>query len=99
MGLCPRLKFDTQRSVDLPPLQGKNIVGTLIGLLTDSEEEVVVEAARALKCVFFSSSFFILATNNKRLSVVCTVHPHTSNKGTLIPGQTTEVHRTGRVLL
>lgn len=34
-------------------LQGKNVVGTLIGRLTDSEEEVVVEAAGALRCVFF----------------------------------------------
>ena len=32
-------------------LQGKNVVGTLIGRLTDSEEEVVVEAAGALRCV------------------------------------------------
>ena len=49
-------------------LQGKNVVGTLIGRLTDSEEEVVVEAAGALRCVFFGvfvSSFFFLATNNK----------------------------------
>ena len=30
-------------------LQGKNVVGTLIGRLTDSEEEVVVEAAGALR--------------------------------------------------
>lgn len=32
-------------------LQGKNVVGTLIGRLTDPEEEVVVEAAGALRCV------------------------------------------------
>jgi len=30
-------------------LQGKNVVATLIGRLTDSEEEVVVEAAGALR--------------------------------------------------
>ena len=30
-------------------LQGKNVVGTLIRRLTDSEEEVVVEAAGALR--------------------------------------------------
>jgi hypothetical protein len=30
-------------------MQGKNVVGTLIGRLTDSEEEVVVEAAGALR--------------------------------------------------
>ena len=32
-------------------LQGKNIVGALISRLTDSEQEVVVEAAGALRCV------------------------------------------------
>ena len=32
-------------------LQGKNVVGALITRLTDSEEEVVVEAAGALRCV------------------------------------------------
>ncbi len=32
-------------------LQGKNVVGTLIGRLTDSEEEVVVEATGALRYV------------------------------------------------
>jgi hypothetical protein len=30
-------------------LQGKNVVGTLIRRLTDSEEEVMVEAAGALR--------------------------------------------------
>jgi hypothetical protein len=39
-------------------LQGKNVVGTLIGRLTDSEEEVVVEAAGALRCVFSSVFLF-----------------------------------------
>jgi hypothetical protein len=34
-------------------LQGQNVVGTLIGRLTDSEEEVIVEAAGALRCVSF----------------------------------------------
>ena len=33
-------------------LQGKNVVGALITRLTDSEEEVVVEAGGALRCVF-----------------------------------------------
>ena len=32
-------------------LQGKNIVGALITRLSDSEEEVVVEAAGSLRCV------------------------------------------------
>lgn len=32
-------------------LQGKNVVGALISRLTDSEEEVVVEAVGALRCV------------------------------------------------
>jgi hypothetical protein len=32
-------------------LQGKNIVGALITRLTDSEEEVVLEAMGALRCV------------------------------------------------
>ena len=32
-------------------LQGKNIVGSLITRLTDSEEEVTVEAVGALRCV------------------------------------------------
>jgi hypothetical protein len=31
-------------------LQGKNVVGSLITRLSDSEEEVVVEAAGALRC-------------------------------------------------
>lgn len=39
-------------------LQGKNIVGALITRLTDSEEEVVVEAAGALRYVF---SIFIFS--------------------------------------
>lgn len=32
-------------------LQGKNVVGALITRLTDSEDEVVVEAMGALRCV------------------------------------------------
>lgn len=38
-------------------LQGKNVVGALITRLTDSEEEVVVEATGALRCVlvFYAS--------------------------------------------
>ena len=34
-------------------LQGKNVVGALITRLTDSEEEVVVEAVGALRYVFW----------------------------------------------
>jgi hypothetical protein len=42
-------------------LQGKNIVGALITRLTDSEEEVVVEAVGALRYVlrFFFATFFL----------------------------------------
>lgn len=32
-------------------LQGRNVVGALITSLTDSEEEVIVEAVGALRCV------------------------------------------------
>lgn len=32
-------------------LQGKNVVGALITRLTDSEDEVMVEAMGALRCV------------------------------------------------
>jgi len=35
-------------------LQGKNIVGALITRLTDSEEEVIIEAAGSLRCAFLS---------------------------------------------
>ena len=37
-------------------LQGKNVVGALITRLTDSEQEVVVEAAGALRYVLCSSN-------------------------------------------
>ena len=37
-------------------LQGKNVVGALITRLSDGEEEVVVEAAGALRCVRLSLS-------------------------------------------
>ena len=44
-------------------LQGKNVVGALITRLTDSEEEVIVEAVGALRYVlrllFFLNFFFI----------------------------------------
>ena len=41
-------------------LQGKNVVGALITRLTDSEEEVVVEAVGALRYEpFFSTLFFL----------------------------------------
>lgn len=36
-------------------LQGKNVVGALITRLTDGEEEVVMEAMGALRCVLLSS--------------------------------------------
>ena len=39
-------------------LQGKNIVGALITRLSDSEEEVVIEAAGALRLVVLSLIFF-----------------------------------------
>ena len=42
-------------------LQGHNVVGTLIGRLTDSEEEVIVEAAGALRCVSFFCFLFCCA--------------------------------------
>lgn len=35
-------------------LQGKNVVGLLINRLSDSEEDVVVEAAGALRLAFFN---------------------------------------------
>ena len=35
-------------------LQGKNVVGALITRLTDSEEEVIIEATGSLRCVFLS---------------------------------------------
>ena len=37
-------------------LQGKNVVGALITRLTDSEEEVVIEAVGALRYVFWRTS-------------------------------------------
>ncbi|KAI0299778.1 ARM repeat-containing protein [Russula brevipes] len=42
-------------------LQGKNVVGTLIGRLTDSEEEVVVEAAGALRNLCIDGGYEICA--------------------------------------
>ena len=36
-------------------LQGKNVVAALITRLTDDDEEVVIEAAGALRCVLFST--------------------------------------------
>lgn len=44
-------------------LQGKNVVGTLIGRLTDSEQEVIVEAAGALRCVLSFFLFFIFPSS------------------------------------
>lgn len=38
-------------------LQGKNIVGSLITRLTDSEEEVVIEAMGALRCATLLLAF------------------------------------------
>lgn len=40
-------------------LQGKNVVGSLITRLTDSEEEVVAEATGALRCEELSSPVFM----------------------------------------
>lgn len=40
-------------------LQGKNVVGALITRLTDSEEEVVVEAVGALRCAPIRVASFI----------------------------------------
>jgi hypothetical protein len=50
------LKLDLQQSVESTRtlLQGQNVIGTLISRLTDSEEEVIVEAAGALRCVLLS---------------------------------------------
>lgn len=45
-------------------LQGKNIVGTLISRLTDSEEEVVVEAVGALRCVCLRVIFLCPRAND-----------------------------------
>jgi len=42
-------------------LQGKNVVGILITRLSDSEEEVVVEAAGALRYDFFLTLYIIAA--------------------------------------
>lgn len=44
-------------------LQGKNIVGALISRLTDSEQEVVVEATGALRFVPLSCSAAQLDTH------------------------------------
>ena len=38
-------------------LQGKNVVGELITRLSDSEDEVVAEAAGALRCVIIACTF------------------------------------------
>ena len=51
--------------------QGKNIVGLLIRRLTDSEEEVVVEAAGALRFVVGGLSFFELYSRSKRTRNLC----------------------------
>jgi len=42
-------------------LQGKNVVGALIARLTDNEEEVVIEAAGALRYVELHMSLVGLA--------------------------------------
>jgi hypothetical protein len=41
-------------------LQGKNVVGALITRLSDSEEEVVIEAVGALRYMSLCRSLFIL---------------------------------------
>ena len=50
-------------------LQGKNVVGALITRLTDSEEEVVVEAVGALRCV--SPIFFLKMRHSSLLVEIC----------------------------
>lgn len=49
-------------------LQGKNIVGLLITRLSDEVEEVVVEAAGALRCVILSKKLIL---ESKYRSEIC----------------------------
>ncbi|KAH9065579.1 ARM repeat-containing protein [Lactarius vividus] len=62
-------------------LQGKNIVGTLIGRLTDSEEEVVVEAAGALRNLCIDGGYEICAEmyNKNILAPLATFIPKISS--------------------
>ncbi|KAF8506519.1 ARM repeat-containing protein [Russula emetica] len=62
-------------------LQGKNVVGTLIGRLTDSEEEVVVEAAGALRNLCIDGGYEICAEmyNKNILAPLSTFVPKISS--------------------
>ncbi|KAL6304032.1 ARM repeat-containing protein [Sparassis latifolia] len=62
-------------------LQGKNVVGALITRLTDSEEEVVVEAAGALRNLCIDGGFDICAEmyNKNILASLKTFVPKISN--------------------
>lgn len=62
-------------------LQGKNVVGTLIGRLTDSEEEVVVEAAGALRNLCIDGGYDICAEmyNKNILAPLATFIPKISS--------------------
>ncbi|KAI9508368.1 ARM repeat-containing protein [Russula earlei] len=62
-------------------LQGKNVVGTLIGRLTDSEEEVVVEAAGALRNLCIDGGYEICAEmyNKNILAPLATFIPKISS--------------------
>ena len=66
-------------------LQGKNVVGTLIGRLTDSEEEVVVEAAGALRCVLSVFLFRVSFLINK-LQLLITNFPSRALRNLCIDG-------------
>ena len=52
-------------------LQGKNVVGSLITRLSDSEEEVVVEAAGSLRCVHTRFVGMSLNTNMRVIRNLC----------------------------
>ncbi|KAI9444631.1 ARM repeat-containing protein [Lactarius indigo] len=62
-------------------LQGKNVVGTLISRLTDSEEEVVVEAAGALRNLCIDGGYEICAEmyNKNILAPLSTFIPKISS--------------------
>ena len=53
-------------------LQGKNVVGALITRLTDSEEEVVVEAVGALRYDFLS--FFTTFLKNDWIGILAEIY-------------------------
>ncbi|KAI0003848.1 armadillo-type protein [Russula compacta] len=62
-------------------LQGKNVVGTLIGRLTDSEQEVIVEAAGALRNLCIDGGYEICAEmyNKNILAPLATFIPKISS--------------------